>query len=477
MDVMRKFKMPFLESILENGQSIKLEEDLLHRGWAEILTGKRGDETGAFYMAPALDGSHRCTTSFSMKNLEGREDIVPMWKYLDQRQKSYVIMNVPTTTPVPSVKTGVVVGSAGGGLNKVEGLPENLVSDSSARQYLSSAGYIVDIRIPNTDYEKTDILLSDLVVMEEKRTECFIGLCEQRKPEFGFLVNRGVTIIEYLARSEIESYEAHSTMSEFMPAGGEKPWIHKRLEEHFTSLDKQMRKLYDRLKPEHFIITADHGNVPHKYRANITPFLVEKGYLKSKRSGGLISFARKAKNALGLASTTSNLSKRLTPKARDSLSNYDWSRSMAFGSTYIPGVFINDSKRFNGPVSESDIGKLVDEICSEFNSLPERKRISMVAVPYRRKFEAKEFTDKLPDIKFNGAEGVFFDDQISELVVPNSRYGPLTNEVSDIVHAAHTGDKGPSPLLVLKSDLKISQSGETPRDLTTVYDLFTKIMA
>ena len=168
--------------------------------------------------------------------------------------------------------------------NKIEGIPENLVSSTDVIPALESHDYIVDIRIPNSDYEKTAEMLDDLIVMEERRTESFIDICKSRGLGAGFLCNRGTTIIEYLARSEIESYEAYETMEEFMPRHSEKSWMHQKLEEHFAMLDCQLEKLYTELKPEHFIITADHGNSPHRYRVNVTPFLMKAGYLKSKQS-------------------------------------------------------------------------------------------------------------------------------------------------------------------------------------------------
>ena len=50
-----------------------------------------------------------------MKELDNDSDIVPLWKLAEQKGVRYCIMNVPTTTPVPEVKNGIVVGSLGGG--------------------------------------------------------------------------------------------------------------------------------------------------------------------------------------------------------------------------------------------------------------------------------------------------------------------------------------------------------------------------
>jgi predicted AlkP superfamily phosphohydrolase/phosphomutase len=473
--VMKKFPMPFLRRFLAKNESVELTSDLIHRGWAEILTGKGGEHTGAFYMAPALDGTHKCSTTFRMNMLDRRTDIKPMWRLFEEAHLPFLIMNVPTTTPVPKVTNGIVIGSAGGGLNKIEGIPDDLMSDPSVRETLDRHQYIVDIRIPTRDYTQTVDLLDDLVRMEERRTQAFIDLCQQRHIEAAFLVNRGTTIIEYLARSEIESYEAGQVMGEFMPRAQPLSWIHRKLEEHFAMLDAQLQLLYETLRPDHFIITADHGSVPHKYRANVNPFLEAAGYLRRKRSSGLIASLRAFKNRLGLQKASSRLMKNV-PKAYDALAAFDWGGSVAFGHTYIPGIFINDAARFQGPVKERQISGLVDEILAAFNALDAAERNNMIAEPYRCRFEGAAAA-KLPDIKLAGSEGVFFDDAVRGLAVRNPCYGPVPTDLETVRHAAFTGDKGPHPVCVMTQRTAKLVAPNDPRDLTLIYRLVEKACA
>ena len=122
LEIMKSFKMPFMHEYIRSNHSLTLTEDLFNRGWVEILTGEEGKNTGGFYMSPVLDGSHRFSTSFSMKQLENKPGITPLWKLAEKKGANYCIMNVPTTTPVPKTTNGIVIGSAGGGLNKIEGI-------------------------------------------------------------------------------------------------------------------------------------------------------------------------------------------------------------------------------------------------------------------------------------------------------------------------------------------------------------------
>ena len=68
LEIMKHFDMPFVHKFLEENTNIELEEDLFNRGWAEILTGKEGADTRAFYMSPILDGSIVFLQSFRCRN-------------------------------------------------------------------------------------------------------------------------------------------------------------------------------------------------------------------------------------------------------------------------------------------------------------------------------------------------------------------------------------------------------------------------
>jgi len=179
LEIMKTFEMPFVHKFIEENINIELTEDLFNRGWVEILTGKEGKNTRSFYMSPVLDGSHRFSTKFAMKELENDPEVVPLWKLAKRKGIKYCIMNVPSTTPVPKITNGIVIGSLGGGLNKIDGIPEVLVNDKKTRRFLEEKNYIIDIRIPNYDIAETEELFRQLNEMEIIRTDCFIELCKK----------------------------------------------------------------------------------------------------------------------------------------------------------------------------------------------------------------------------------------------------------------------------------------------------------
>mgnify|MGYP001960876493 CR=1 FL=1 len=477
LEIMKTFDMPFVHQFLKENENVDLTVDLYNRGWVEILTGKEGKDTRGFYMSPVLDGSHRCATKFSMKELENDPDIVPLWQLAEQKGVKYCIMNVPTTTPVPQTKNGIVVGSAGGGLNKVDGIPEILVSDEKTREYLESKNYIVDIRIPNEDIDETEELFRQLKIMEDIRTDCFVEICKEERVEFGFLANRGTTIAEYLARSEIESYAALKEMDEFMPNGGEKSWVHEHLEEHFSALDNNIRKLYEELKPEHFIITADHNMVPNKYKANLSPFLLKNGWLVYKSSSSLLSSVKRFVKKFFKGESIGKVTSKLAPTVRESLKPYDWKKSVAFGHTFVSGIFINDYERFGGPVrSDKEIKRIVDDICTRFNESVEARELGLAAVCYRAKYHGAKFEKYLPDIVINGAEGIFFDERATKIITRNVNYGAVPKDLKLVTHAAYTGDKGVNPVCIVNRELLDRVIPEDYKNLTLVYRLVERVL-
>jgi len=477
LEIMKAFNMPFLHQFLEDNINVNLTVDLYNRGWVEILTGKYGKDTRGFYMSPSLDGSHRCTTNFSMKELDDNPEIIPLWKLAEQKGVKYCIMNVPTTTPVPLTNNGIVVGSAGGGLNKISGIPDILVSDENTRKFLEDKNYIVDIRIPNDEVKTTDELFSNLKNMEDIRTDCFIELCKDEAIEFGFLANRGTTIVEYLARSEIESYANMNKNKESMFSNGEKRWIFDHLEQHFISLDNNIKRLFEELRPDHFIITADHNMVPHKYRANANKFLIEKKWMVKKRRSVLLKTFKHLAHRIISGKSIGKITTKLSPSIRDSLNIYDWKKTVAFGSTFVSGIFINDAERFGGPLKKKkDIDSLIDEICKTFNEREDAIKMGISAKPYRSINEGAKFSKNLPDIIFSGSEGVYFDLTCEGVFEKNRHYGSIPKNIAEVTTNPFTGDKGLNPICLMTKDTEKLVKSDDNKDLTLIYNLVDRIL-
>ena len=84
--VFEAFGMPRLGSLLQEGVSLKLTEDLWSRGWAKILTGKPGAETGAFYEQPETGRKSPVLRRSLVRPIwRGTPDVVPMWELAAKR--------------------------------------------------------------------------------------------------------------------------------------------------------------------------------------------------------------------------------------------------------------------------------------------------------------------------------------------------------------------------------------------------------
>jgi predicted AlkP superfamily phosphohydrolase/phosphomutase len=107
---------PYLASLIDSGTMVKLKEDLLSRGWLEIVTGQHAIKTGALYEGPVADGTLTWTDSFKLEDIPNLGiQVKPIWQVLNERGYKVGIMNIPTTYPAPKVDGFFISGGGGGG--------------------------------------------------------------------------------------------------------------------------------------------------------------------------------------------------------------------------------------------------------------------------------------------------------------------------------------------------------------------------
>jgi predicted AlkP superfamily phosphohydrolase/phosphomutase len=449
----------------------------LSRGWAEILTGKVGWDTRAYYMSPCLDGSHRFSESFHLSDLLSNPDVNLLWKTVGDRGYKVGIMNAPTTTPAAKLN-GFLIGSAGGGLGEVKGYPNELFYPKSILDTLKNNEYIVDTRLLISGIKDIKTLFNRVNEMEARRTNTFIELCKQQGTDFGFIVNTGIRTIQYLAMSEIESLidasENNNKLSDHLLT------FNNLLEDLYRKLDHNIEQLIHELKPDHIIITADHGQSPFKYKANINVFLEQHGWLKkqSNPSANITSSIQKyAKKYLSRRFIKSL--QRIAPKEISTRPpSFNQEISKAFGHYYISGIYINDTRRFNGPIKEGhELDTLVYQICDTFNNTSEADTFSMKAVPFRSKHCDTNFSDYLPDILIEKPDSIFFSGDGNKLIYPNPSYGPIPDDLKIVGSDMYSGIKGRHPILLMDNKTSALLRDDDPTNLTVVYKLIDRIFS
>lgn len=478
LDLVNGLDMPFLQSLISNGAQRELTEDIISRGWAEILTGQHGANTRALYMRPKLDETYQFTTSFGVSDMLSNEDVLPIWDLTAKAGHKLGIMNVPTTGPAPSVD-GFLVAGGGGGVDKVDGLSGDLFHPADARAILEENDYIVDLRLTSEGIKSFDELVDRLNAIVQKRAKSYIDLVKRYKTEVGFLCFRVSTVLQYLGMSEIQAIISMRSMPEMASADTsadpQYSKVQQRIIEHFRVLDQAIESVFQALKPENYIITSDHGAVPYLHHINVDAFLVETGYqIRPKSSLSLRSLIRK----WIVARLSPSLKAKLVAKAPTSVKSmgvrFDPKRTRAFSNYYMAGIYINDSRRFKGVVHEGDeLDALVDEICEAITQHPVSREYGISGVPYRRNFPNTKYNDFLPDIRLERPDTTFAVND-GPYVSVNERYGPLTEDLSEATDM-HTGQKGRHPLFIFNKEMS-KHDDIGCNDLTAVYSMLRRYL-
>lgn len=457
-EIFERMPMPFLHGKMKEYHGPELEIDLVSRGWAEQLSGKYAADTKAFYVYPRLDGSHQVTLKFSLDDLLNA-DVTPIWDLALNSKASVGFMNIPTTFPAPQVN-GFFVSGAGGGVNKVDGIPDALCYPQSDIPLLKDENYVIDLRVGTAGIQDVGELFDRCVDMMEARTKAYIKMSQKHRPELGFLAYRFVTIIQYLGMSEINAFfaEREGRDYKFKPS---EVWA-SRLEDLYSKFDDCLREIVESLQPEHLIFSSDHGIAAKEKLFNPNAFLRQIGMQKVKINIG--PSIRRMGGAL----------RRLqTPTLHKEV---DWDNTMAFTDWYTSCIFVNDTKRFNGPVSEGKVNQVIDMICEKFNAFPEAIENGLHAEPYRRLCEGKPFYDLCPDIKICHGDGSFMAGQHEPFIRDNPDYLPVSNMKS--VHGGmHSGNKTMYPFFLTDPETAKLIRDEDPKDLTLVYKLTERIFS
>jgi hypothetical protein len=386
-------------------------------------------------------------------------------------------MNIPTSSPAQAVN-GFMVGSGGGGVNKVEGLPDSLVYPEEVKDFLEENDYIVDIRLTTSGIETIEELFQQLALKERTRAETYVELCRRYKIDFGFVVDRATTIVQYLCMSEIETYIAMKSMPEIASANsGQDPisdGLLELLEDFYRGLDNNIKFICDSLNPEHLILTADHSTVPYKYKANMNKFLEEASFLvrPSDRGQGILQRCRKMAQKHLPARIKQRFKAKMPQKVIGMVQQIDWQKTVAFGYDYIDGIYINDT-RFNGPVLDEDRDEVISKIQIEFNKHPMAIEYGVTIQPYRSVLSDSRFERHLPDLILDKTDELHVVGK-GEFIYQNENYGPVP-DITTITDDMYSGQKGRDPVFIINDRLADLVKEEDPSNLTLAYTLAERV--
>lgn len=458
---------PYIKSLLDNGHVLALKEDLISRGWAEMLTGEHALRTGALYEGPLCDGSITWSDKFRLNDIDGLDtEIKPLWQVLNERGYRVGIMNVPTTYPAPRVEGFFVSGGGGGGPVTQEVVREQCHPEGLETE-LQQMGYIVDERLNSLLGEKRLYAPKDFFAaldeMTLRRTMAFIELSKRYPVDLGFVVYKSSTVTtETMLPPELEK------AAEGM--GGVNHEFINAAERLYRSLDDKVKYLVGSFPGTEILLVSDHAMAVRKWSVNANAFLVETGLqVPSARRRSIYDFVKSWKHHIphGI--------KRLIKKnprvksGYQSMATFDPRKTMAFSLSFsngAHGIYINDDSRFGGPVSQTDIVGLKERIVREFNNHPVARRHGMKAYG-KPDNECREGL-RFPDVILDLPDGYITSTRYVEFVVRHENpLEPL--DLHQMAKDPRWVGKAHTPLAVNATGEWQVEAGGECRDLTLVY--------
>jgi len=457
---------PFIQSLIDKGHSLHLKEDLISRGWSEIVTGRHAVDTGALYEGPHADGSLRWGEKFRLSDVPGLgTSVKPIWQTLNENGYRVGIMNVPTTYPAPEVNGFFVSGGGGGGPITQRAAPEQCHPQSLA-PWLNGMDYIVDERMPTLLAEKglyaPDDFFSRLDLMTQKRTKAFIDLANKHSIDFGFIVYRSTVTAETLLPPELDKLETgyRNVNHDFISAA----------KTFYQRLDEKIRILTEAFPRAEVLLVSDHSMDTRRYAVNSNGFLVESGYqVPSKSKQSLFGIVKSFKHLVPHTIRARLKKNRKIQVAYESMTTFDSTATKAFSMAFsngAHGIYINDTHRFGGPVPSADIEPLVSEIIDKFNSHPLAQQHGFNAYP--RPQSCSPVADKFPDIVIDLPDGYQTSNRFSAFVVET----PLPTKpfnLRDMHKDPRTTGKAHTPLAVNTKNAWKCGPQPYPDNLTAVY--------
>lgn len=459
---------PYISSLIEKGDNLELKEDLIMRGWLEIATGKNGVETGALYDKPKANGSYEWDLKFSINDIPGYgTNVKPIWQALNEKGYRVGVMNLPTVFPAPEVN-GFMISGGGGGAPVVQTPTLELCYPKEEHPLLVKEGYVVDQRIVPMLVEKniTDPkeIFSILIKKNERRTHSFIRLANKYKIDFGFVIYKSSSnLAEWVLLPEWKRLKegAKDIDNDFINI----------IKDYYQKFDDEIRKLHKAFPNAQIIFSADHSLAPREWDINPNIFLQKHNYQKTHSGKTLVKYTTQMiKKVIPFSLRAKLRKKKVVHNALYSSAPFDTNSTIAFCKTsgdWLQGIYINDEKRFGGPIQESEIEKIKKEIIDTINDDELSKEHGLKA--YSKEFSESSSYKYFPDIVIDVPDGYLITDKtrnfIKKFIPPK---GPLN--LLSITKGELLCIKAHKPIAVIYNGTWNIKRDKGKLNLTAIYD-------
>lgn len=372
--------LPTFRRLMAEGASGDLESvmpPVTPAAWSTLATGTNLGKHGLFdfyarregtYDTFVVDATHRRGTS--------------LWRLLGQQGYRTTVFNVPATYPPEPVNGSMVSGLL---------TPAFATDASYPRELLAE----VKAAVPNFSFYppgifsqgEEDKFVKDVLAWDAMTLEATEFLMQREPWDFLFTVFIGVDIISHFMWKQMEAKGPGAPSRD--------PRTEEALAHAIQDVYRQVDSILDRLikqagEETTVLVVSDHGFGPLDHYMHLNAWLVQKGYLKFKRTprvalknlmfrlGITPLHILNAMRALRMggqvqetASQHNDKLKALAKQAFLSLADVDWSHTVAYSAGYGGPIFINlkgrEPQGIVGPGAEYEM--LLERITTDLRAL------------------------------------------------------------------------------------------------------------
>lgn len=238
--LLKKGKLPYLQKLIKEGISGITESTLppiTAPAWVSFQTGVSPAEHGVFNFVDYRQGSWG-------EKLKTPADIPfkPFWDILEEKGKSFCIINMPFTSPPPKRKHGIIISSF------LTPPGARFVSDKEIQKELEDMGYKIDIKFERYKVfpEREELkkfkgkIYKQILDIAEKRLKAAKLLAQKDRWDYFFVLFQTADFVQHLF------------------------WDSKKTQEYYMILDdylKQLHSLFNKLYKGRvdLILLSDHG--------------------------------------------------------------------------------------------------------------------------------------------------------------------------------------------------------------------------
>ena len=243
--LLKRGKLPYLKKLVGEGVSGNLESTLppmTAPAWASFQTGVSPGEHGVFDFVDYRHGSWG-EKLFNPAAIPGNR----FWDILEEKGRSFCLLNMPLTYPPRKKKKGLIVSS----LFTPPGA--SFASDKKVQKELEKIGYVVEIKFEEhgEDFSNKGKIYRQALETAKKRFEAAQFLAKKRKWDYFFVLFRTPDLIQHFF------------------------WDGEKTEKYYQKLDGYLEKLHllfkKRYRKVDFIILSDHGfhqAAPYQFSIN-----------------------------------------------------------------------------------------------------------------------------------------------------------------------------------------------------------------